>query len=152
MITVDSTVNLFANLKALQAAAIVTFGAQYNDCNQTRNGAAWTVYLSQSIVNQQTLWDNLIAAQDPVYIYSDKTLMLADNIERCTITVTAPKPGAAPVVLQVSVNGGILVDFPIPLTGGIGSDYFTAKDPGTITVTVKNGSNRSADVLTIKAA
>lgn len=151
MITVDSTVNTFANLKALQAAAAVQFGVSYNDCNQTRNGAAWTVYLTDNVANQQALWDALVNQQDPVYVTCDKSRIKADDTERCTITVTAPKPGAAAVVLSISCNGSAPLDFPVSLAGGVGSDFFTCKDPASITIRVKNGANRSVDTLTVEA-
>lgn len=99
----------------------------------------------------ETIVDGLCAVHDPVFISSDKQRINADDTDRCTITVNAPKAGALPVVLSVVVNDSIPVDFPIPLTAGIGSDYLTCKDMGTIKVSVKNGVNRCVDVLTIQA-
>lgn len=94
----------------------------------------------------------IINAHDPVFLTVDKTRLKADDTERCTINVTAPKPGAAAVVLSISCNGSAPVDFPVSLAGGVGSDYFTCKDPASITIRVKNGANRSVDILTVEAA
>lgn len=88
----------------------------------------------------------LAAAHDPVHLSVDKTTILANGTDAATVTVHAPKAGAAAVVLLV--NG---VDWAIALTDGVGSDTITSLDPVTITVTVKNPANRSTDVLTIEA-
>src|SRR5690349_3598734 len=43
--------------------------------------------------------DSVAAAHDPVFLSVDKAIIAADGVETATITVLAPKPGAAPVTL-----------------------------------------------------
>lgn len=97
----------------------------------------------------------LANAHDPVSLSVDKTSIQANGTDVATITVNAPKQGAAAVTITVTVTspGGSVssVDVPITLTNGVGSDTITSLDPCTITVTVKNPSNRSTDVITITA-
>lgn len=89
----------------------------------------------------------LAAAHDPVTITVDKTTIVANGTDAATVTVRAPKPGAAAVTLQI--NG--VTDWPIALTNGVGTDTLTALDAGVITITCKNSSNRTTDVLTVEA-
>lgn len=147
MITVDSTINPFANLTALKAAALVAFGAQFIDCNQTQNGAAWTVYLANPVANQQTLWDNLVALQDPVYIAVNKLTFTADGLDSVQITVAAPKPGAAAVSLNL--GGSLPATIPVTLTGGVGVITVKSNMAGLIGITVAAGDNRNIDTLVI---
>jgi hypothetical protein len=94
----------------------------------------------------------LVAAHDPVFLSANKRTIEADGVDAVTITVRAPKPGAAAVTLQVSVNGGAATDWgPIALTDGVGSDALTALDPGLYSITVKNAVNRSAGTVTVEA-
>lgn len=98
---------------------------------------------------------NLANAHDPVFLLVDKVAINANGADTATISVRAPKPGAAAVTLTIvttSPNGTVTSqDDPITLVGGVGSETITALDPCTITVTVKNAANRSTDVLTITA-
>lgn len=89
----------------------------------------------------------LAAAHDPVSITVDKTTILANGTDAATVTVRAPKPGAAAVTLLV--NG--VTDWPITMANGLGVDSLTSLDPVTITISVKNPANRSTDVLTVEA-
>lgn len=89
----------------------------------------------------------LAAAHDPVSITVDKTTILANGADAATVTVRAGKPGAAAVTLLI--NG--VTDWAFTLTDGVGTDTLVSLDPATITLTVKNGSNRSTDSLTIEA-
>jgi len=94
----------------------------------------------------------IVAAHDPVFLEANKTVIAADGIDTVSIKVVAPR-GLAGVTLQVSANGGPLVDWPSPiaLVAGVGTDTLTAQDPGTFVVTVKNPTNRSNAGLTIIA-
>lgn len=86
-------------------------------------------------------------AHDPVFLSADKTSIQANGTDAATVTILTPKQGAAAVTLSVSVNGGAPSDW-IP---ALPTDTFTASDPGTYAITVKNPSNRSTDQLTITA-
>lgn len=83
---------------------------------------------------------------DPVFLSIDKTVIAANDTDTATITVEAPREGAAPVNLLV--NGVVC---PVTLTGGVGSLEITASDPGLITVSLQYPLNRSATQFTIQA-
>lgn len=95
----------------------------------------------------ETTAASLTAAHDPVHLSVDKATITANGTDAATVTVRAGKPGAAAITLLV--NG--VTDWPIALTGGVGTDTLTALDAGTITITVKNPANRSTDQLVIEA-
>jgi hypothetical protein len=101
--------------------------------------------------------DDLLAAQtvldahDPVFLSASKLAIRADDLDEVTVTVTALKPDAAPVVLLVSINGGAASEWAISLVDGVGSDVITAADPCSITITLKDPDNRSTDALTLIA-
>lgn len=88
----------------------------------------------------------LAVAHDPVFITVDKTKVVDDGIDVATISVRAPKPGAAAVVLLV--NG---TDCPVTLTTGAASVTLKSSTPAVLTISVKNPANRCATVLTITA-
>jgi hypothetical protein len=88
----------------------------------------------------------LADAHDPVFLSADRQSITADGSDPANLTVTAPKPGAAPVTLLVA---GTAV--PVTLTDGVGVLSIVSTDPTTITVSVQNAANRSADQLTIEA-
>lgn len=133
--------------EALHAALKAALGAKCYGISTYGAGRDISIWLDDSAV--QTDLDSaaaIAAAHDPVTLSVDKTTILANGTDAATVTVRAPKPGAAAVTL--TVNG---VDWPIALTNGVGSDTLVSLDPATITITVKNGSNRSTDSLTIEA-
>lgn len=86
------------------------------------------------------------AAHDPVFLTVDKTAITADGVDAATVTVRAPKPGAAAVTLLV--NGSPV---PVTLANGVGAVEVASLDPDTITVSVQDGDNRSTDTITILA-
>jgi hypothetical protein len=88
----------------------------------------------------------VVAAHDPVFLSVDKQLILADGLDEATVTVRAPKPGAAAVSLLV--DG---VAYPVTLTDGAGTFTIASSDPLTFEVSVANPENRSADALIIQA-
>lgn len=88
----------------------------------------------------------VVDAHDPVWISVDKTLISADGSDTATITVRAPKAGAAPVTLLV--DG---VSTPVMLTDGVGTLSVAAADPGVIDVSVEFPANRTTDTLEILA-
>lgn len=148
MITVKSIVNMFVNWPVLQAAAQAAFGAAYVDCNATDSGASLTVYLTQAVPNQQTTWDGLVGAQDPVFIGQDKALVIADGTDFVTVTVNAPRPGAAPVTLQITQPSGQVVTQPVTMTSGVGSVQIRTFLYGIHQIAVLNPANRCATTLT----
>jgi len=132
---------------ALHAALKAALGSTFFGLSTYGTGRDISIWLDDSAV--QADLDSaaaIAAAHDPVSLSADKTTILANGTDAATVTVRAPKAGAAAVVL--SVNG---VDWPIALTNGVGSDTLTALDPATITISVKNPANRSTDVLTVEA-
>jgi hypothetical protein len=96
---------------------------------------------AQQIADAQTVID----AHDPIFIDVDKTQIAADGADTATVTVRAPKPGAAPVTLDI--NGQQVA---VELTGGTGNIEITAIDPVSIGVGVANPENRCAETLTIQ--
>lgn len=99
----------------------------------------------------ETTAQGIASAHDPVFLAVDKTVILANDTDVFTVTVTAPKPGAAPVSLAVSINGNAPSVVPVALSGGVGAVQFTSKDQCVITVSVQNPSNRSASVISVRA-
>lgn len=146
MITITSTINPPVNLFALQTAARTQFGSVYIDSNNTDFGTTWTVYLSNTVANAAAQWDAIMQGHDAVFISADKTQITADDTDFATITVKAPKPGAASV--RLLVNG---TPVPVSLVAGAGIIQLTSKDAGSIVVSVENPANRCLDSITIIA-
>lgn len=88
----------------------------------------------------------ITATHDPVFLSVDKPKIKADNADITTISVSAPKPGAAAVTLLIGSNA-----VPVTLTNGEGSVQVTSAAPASITVSVQNPQNRTTDTLTIEA-
>lgn len=84
-------------------------------------------------------------AHDPVFLSVDKTVIEGDGTDTATVTVNAPKVGAAPVVLLIAGS-----PIAVTLTNGVGTVPISS-DPATIEVSVQNPNNRTTDVLTIEA-
>lgn len=147
MITVKSIANTFINWPVLHAAAAAAFGAVFIDANSTDNGASATVYLTQPVANQQATWDALVAAQDPVFLGLDRDQVLADGTDFVTVTVTATKPGAAPVTIQVTGPCGCTNTQLVTLTSGQGSVQIRTFLYGPQTITLVNPANRNGDTL-----
>ncbi len=89
---------------------------------------------------------SLAAAHDPIFLSADRQNIAADGSDAASLTVSAPKPDAAPVTLLVA---GTVV--PVTLTDGVGTLSIVSADPTTIAVSVQNAANRSTDQLTIEA-
>ena len=85
-------------------------------------------------------------AHDPVFLSADKTDIAADGLDTATITVQAPKPGAAPVSLLI---GGVAV--PVSLTNGVGTVTIRSSDPAIVAISVQNPQNRTADQIVVTA-
>jgi predicted aspartyl protease len=88
----------------------------------------------------------LVSSHDPVFLNADKLSVTADGVDTATITVSAPKPGAASVTLLV--NG---TPISVLMSGGVGTIQITSVDPQTITVGVQSPANRTTDTLSIAA-
>jgi hypothetical protein len=94
----------------------------------------------------------IASAHDPVFLAADRpleagrALIQANGTDAVTITVSAPKPGAAAVTLLVAGS-----TVPVPLSGGLGAIQITSADPASIPISVSNPSNRSTDQITVEA-
>jgi hypothetical protein len=105
-----------------------------------------TIWLDDSTSEgDQIIADSTAQAHDPVFLSVDKTEIVGDGVDTATITVNAPKVGAAPVVLLIDGSA-----VPVTLTNGIGTVPLSS-DPATVHVTVQNPENRTTDVITIEA-
>lgn len=98
-----------------------------------------------------TTASNLATAHDPVNLATDKTTVQADGNDTATISVSAPKPGAAAVTLVCTKPDASQVTQAVTLVAGAGTVQFKTIVPGTYTVTVQNPANRSGDTITIEA-
>lgn len=106
-----------------------------------------SIWLDDSATgSDQTTATNTATAHDPVFLSVDKTSIVANGTDTATITVKAPKVGAAAITLIV--NGA---DVPVSLSSGVGTVSITSLDKTTITATVKSPANRSTDAITIQA-
>lgn len=106
-----------------------------------------SIWLDESSsAEDESVAANITLAHDPVFLSVDKPTIQANGTDTATVTVRAPKPGAAAVTL--SVNG---VEYPVALVDGAATEPISSLDPITITITVKNPANRSTDMLTIQA-
>ena len=94
----------------------------------------------------ETTAANTAAAHDPVFLSVDRQSIAANGVDAAIVTVNAPRPDVAPVVLLVA---GAAVA--VTLIGGVGTLSITSADPATIIVSVQNAANRSLDQLTIQA-
>lgn len=88
----------------------------------------------------------VVSAHDPVSLTVDKLIIIADSADTATVTVSAPKPGAAPVSLMIA---GAIV--PVPLVNGVGTVTITSADPASIPVSVQNAANRTTDQIGVIA-
>lgn len=99
---------------------------------------------------------SLLSAHDPVFISTDKAVIYANGIDTATISVSAPKAGAAGVTLVITQlnNDGVVIQTitqAVTMFGGAGTVQFKTQIYGTYTVAVQNGSNRCADTFSIQA-
>lgn len=101
---------------------------------------------------QETTTQDIFDDHDPVFLTIDKTEIEADGTDQATITVTAPKPGAAAIVLVCTKPDGTTVTESVSLVSGVGTTTFKTKVEGIYTITLQNPSNRTTDSLTIEAA
>lgn len=149
--TVTSVANTYFALGALRNAAIAAFGTQFIDCNMTGNGTSVTCYLQNPVGGQQATWDGIVSSQDPVILTLDKPTMLTDGVDFVTVSVNAPKPGAAAVTLQVTLPDGSTQTQAVTMTGGVGSVQIKTQLFGSYSVTITGATNRTTDVLSFEA-
>ncbi len=110
-------------------------------------GRDFTVWLAdEATADDDATTTALSAAHDPVFLTLDKAAIRADGADRAVVTVRAPRPDAAPVILLV--NGQAT---PIPLVDGRGSLEIASLDPARIVVALKGGINRCVDQLEVEA-
>lgn len=121
------------------AGAVQNFGTCFLSMDDTAQPADDTAAL------------NLAAAHDPVFLSADKTTIQANGTDLATITVNAPKSGAAPVTVVCTPTAGPQVTEAVPLVAGVGTMQFKSSVQGSYTLTVQNPSNRSTDALVITA-
>lgn len=100
---------------------------------------------------QEITAQNIFNAHDPVFITADKTGIQSDGSDTATITVNAPKPGAAAINLICTKPDGTTIVQAVALVGGVGTTTFKTKIEGTYTITLQNAANRTTDSLTIQA-
>jgi hypothetical protein len=98
-------------------------------------------------VTAQGIFDN----HDPVFLSANKTIIQADGTETVTITVSAPKQGAAATTVICTKPDGTTLTQAVALTLGVGTTTLKTKIEGTYTITLQNPSNRTTDSLTIQA-
>lgn len=153
--TLNTAFTFTPNLDALNAAVVGALPTKVDSFQTYGDERPFTFLLvgipvTFSPADEVTV-QGILNAHDPVFLTVDKVQVQANDVDTFTVTVNAPRPGAAPVSLTVSVNGGVAVVVPVTLTNGVGTSSFTAKDPGTITIAVQNPGNRYAGNLTVKA-
>lgn len=95
---------------------------------------------------------NFAAAHDPVFLTADKTAIQANGTDTATITVTAPKSGAAAVTLVCTPPNGVLQTELITLVAGVGTMQFKSFVQGVFVIAVQNPANRSTDAITVIAS
>ena len=109
-------------------------------------GSAEAVWLDDSA----TEFDDMTAqaqaaAHDLIFLSIDKTQIVADGIDKATITITA-LPSGAPVILLVA---GTPVN--VIFVNGVGAVTVSSIDPSTIPISVQNPANRTTDTFTVEA-
>lgn len=134
--------------EALHAALKTALGAKCYGISTYGPGRDISIWMDDTAVQaEKDSAAALAAAHDPVFLSVDKTTIVANGTDAATVTVRAPKPGAAAVTLLI--NG--VTEWTFTLTDGVGTDTLTALDAGIITLTCKDSSNRTTDVLTVEA-
>lgn len=101
---------------------------------------------------QETTAQGIFDAHDPVYLTVDKNSVIADGTDTATITVTAPKVGAAAITLVCTKPDGTTTTDLITMTNGVGTTTFKTSLAGAYTITLQNPTNRTTDQLTITGA
>jgi hypothetical protein len=106
-----------------------------------------SIWLDETITPaDETTALNLAAAHDPVFVSIDKTTIRANGTDTATISVSAPKSGAASVSLLIDGT-----PVPVLMSSGVGSITLTSADPVQLTVGVQNGANRFVGQFVIEA-
>lgn len=100
---------------------------------------------------QQATAQGVFDAHDPVFLSVDKKSVAADGTDQITITVSAPKPGAAAITLICTKPDGGTVTQSVSLTAGVGTTTFKTRVPGDYTITLQSPANRTTDSLSIQA-
>jgi hypothetical protein len=130
--------------------ALIASSSKFQGLTVVQNGGAVVsariTVDDSAIAADETAMLGAVSAHDPVFLSVDKATITADGVDAATITVSAPKQGAAAVTLLV--NGSPV---PVTLTAGIGTIQISSADPATITVSAQTPANRTTDTLSIKA-
>jgi hypothetical protein len=107
-------------------------------------------------LEEQTEIQRIAMQHDPVFLSLDTMEILANGKAKANLTVQAPRPNAAPVVIETAWkrDGTILWesadDWAIPLVKGAGVDHMLSTSKGIVMLRVKNGVNRSTEVLRVR--
>ena len=159
----------FLNLAALQAAIVASLGAKFIGVNSAQdanrvpitwtpgnppvqnNGTCYLIMDDTAQPSDDATAQSLATAHDPVFLSVDRASIPSDNTTPATVTVRAPKVGAAAVTLSISAPGGQTVTQLVTMVAGVGTVAITSPISGAINVSVQNPSNRSADTITIQA-
>lgn len=135
------------HIGALDSAIRTSLASKYHGLSTYDPGRPISLWMDDTAQPaDDTTALSITAVHDPVFLSVDKINIAANNVDTATITVNAPKPGAAAVSLLV--NGNVV---PVTLTNGTGTILITSQDVQQITITVQNPSNRSTDQIIIQA-
>lgn len=131
----------------LNAALVAALGSKCHGMSTYGPGRDISIWLDDTAVQaDKDSAAALAAAHDPCFITVDKTSIIGDGIDVATVTVRAPKPNAAAVVLLVNNT-----PIPVNMNLGTGTIQIASSDPAVVTVTLQNPQNRTTDSLTIEA-
>jgi len=132
---------------ALDTALRAALGSKCSGVSTYGTGRPVSIWLDDTAVQADIDTATAIAtAHDPVFLTASKSTIAADGVDTATITVQAPKSGAAAVTLLMGST-----PVPVTLAAGVGTVVITSLDPTVITVTVQTPANRTTDTLTIQA-
>lgn len=111
-----------------------------------------SVWLTDAATGDDAAAARVICGQhDPAFLTVDQATIPADGVTTATITVSAPRDGAAPIVLVCTLPSGNQQSQAVALSGGVGSVGFNTVIPGVYTFTLQNPQNRTGDVLKVTA-
>jgi hypothetical protein len=141
------TLDIEVNPGGLDAALRSALGSLVNGLSTYGPTRPTSIWLDDAATSgDDTTASTVATTHDPVFLSAERLTIPADGTTAATITVRAPRSGAAPVVLLVA---GVAV--PVTLTAGVGTINITSADPALIEVSVQNAANRSSDSLTVEA-
>lgn len=136
------------HMAALHDVLSDQFGATYFGLSQFSDGIVRAVVIDDFADGTSLL--ATVQAHDPVFLAVDRETISADGVDAAIVTVSAPKAGAAPVVLQIAPSAGDLVEQPVDLVGGVGTVEIASVDPQVVTVSVRDGAARTSDRIDIQ--